>query len=150
MDENIKLSINARKNSILDSYKVTPEQKKELDDLFKEIEELGGTCKDAGDFETKLAASPLNQRYIDLFTKVATSSASDTAAKNMAAGMATSAAESAVKNAIGTAVPTTKAAVHQKAYDAARDIPVVGNAIDIGQKASYIKHLGGLFGKKKK
>ena len=31
----------------------------------------------------------------------------------------------------------------------ARGIPVLGDAIDIGQKAGYIGHLGKLFGRKK-
>ena len=42
------------------------------------------------------------------------------------------------------------AAVHQKAYDAVRDIPGLGDAIDIAEKASYAAHLGKLFKKKKK
>lgn len=42
-----------------------------------------------------------------------------------------------------------KDAVHQKAADIARGIPVLGDAIDIGQKVGYIGHLGKLFGRKK-
>ena len=150
MDKSIKLSIDARKNAILGSYKVDEKTKKEIDQLFLEMEKLGAKCKNSGEFETKLAASPLNQQYIDMFTKVATSSATETATKDLAGQMVAGAAESAVKNAIGSTVPTTRAAVHQKAYDAVRGIPVVGDAIDIGEKASYIKHLGKVFGKKNK
>lgn len=150
MDESIKISIDARKNAILGgAYEIDDATKKEVEALFVEIEKLGKESKDSGDFEAKFAASPLNQQYMDMFTKIATNSASSAATKDIAQQMVAGAAESAVRNAIGNAVPTTRAAANQKVYDAARDIPVVGDAIDIGQKASYIKHLGKVFGKKK-
>ena len=122
--------------------------RKKVEDLFSEIEKLGVECKDAGEFETKFQASPLNQKYMDLFTEIATSSAGKQAAAGVAASMATGAVEGIARNALGNVVPT-RAAVHQKAYDVARDIPGVGDAIDISQKASYAKHLAGLFKKKK-
>lgn len=53
------------------SYELTEDAKKDIDELFKRIEEFGNTCKDAMDFEAKFASSPLNQEYIDMFTKVA-------------------------------------------------------------------------------
>lgn len=67
-----------------------------------------------------------------------------TAVKGAAAG----AIESALDQAVDDVVPT-RAAVHQKFSDIARNVPVLGDAIDIGQKASYLGHLGKLFGKKK-
>jgi len=70
-------------------------------------------------------------------------------AKVAAKGAAVGAIESAADQAINNIVPT-RAAVHQKAADVVRGIPVLGDAIDIGQKASYIGHLGKLFGRKKK
>ena len=136
MNEQVKVSIDARKNAF-DSFELTDEHKKEIDKLFTEIEKLGSSCKDAGDFETKFQASPLNKQYMDMFTKIATDGAKSNAIKGAAAGMAVSAAESAVKNAIGSKVPTTRAAVHQKAYDAARDIPGVGEALDIKQHVDF-------------
>lgn len=149
MNEYIKASIDARKNAITGTYRVSEKLQKEIDELFLEIEKFGATCTDAGDFETKFAASPLNQKYIDLFTKVATSDATNAAVKDAAIGTAASTIESAAINAIGSAVPTTGAAVHQKAYDAARDIPVVGDAIEAAKNASYLGHLGKMFSKKK-
>ncbi|MBR3269745.1 hypothetical protein IKG07_00615 [Candidatus Saccharibacteria bacterium] len=140
MNDQVKISIDARKNAF-NSFELTDKRKAEIDKLFAEIEKLGNSCQDAGDFENKFAASPLNQEYMDMFTKISMDGMAEQATKN--------AAEGAIRSAIGAKVPTTKAAVHQKAYDAARDIPVVGDAIDLGQKASYIKHLGGLFKKKK-
>ena len=68
--------------------------------------------------------------------------------KKVAKEATTGALESAVDQAVNNVVPT-RAAVHQKFSDIARNVPVLGDAIDIGQKASYLGHLGKLFGKKK-
>ena len=149
------------------SFEIDAEAQGKIDALFAEIEKLGANCKDVGEFETEFAKSPLNQRYLDLFTEIATKgvakntvkgaeSKNDLAAdakkdatasvvKGAAVGVAQSAAEQALRNA----VPTTRAAVNQKAYDAARSVLGLGDAIDIAEKASYAAHLGKLFMKKK-
>lgn len=137
MDSIIKSSIDARKNAIVNAYELNDKQQKEVDGLFSEIEKLGKESKDAGDFETKFQASPLNQKYMDLFTKIATDNASNAAAKDMAKGVVAGAAESALRSAVGSTVPTTRAAVHQKAYDAARDIPGVGEVLSVKQHVDF-------------
>ena len=136
MDQYVKASIDARKNAF-SSYELNDTQKKEIDDLFVEIEKLGKTAKDAGEFEAKFQASPLNQQYMDMFTKIATDSAASATTASIATGMVAGAAESVVRDAIGAKVPTTRAAVHQKAYDAARDIPGVGEALNIKQHVDF-------------
>ena len=158
MDKYIKQSIEGRKNAIGATYEVSTEMQKKIDVLFGEIEELGGKCKDVGDFEAKFAASPLNQKYLDLFTEVATNSqAKATApkvdksgiAKMVAGGTALGVAESALDQAVNNVVPT-RAAVNQEVTDAVRKTPVIGDAMDIAEKAGYAAHLGKLFGKKRK
>ena len=158
MDEYIKQSIEGRKNAIGATYEVSTEMQKKIDALFGEIEKLGGKCKDVGDFEAKFAASPLSQKYLDLFTEVATSSQAKVVAskvdksgiaKMVATGTAVGAAESALDQAIDNVVPT-RAAVNQEVTDAVRKTPVIGDAMDIAQKAGYMAHLGKLFGKKRK
>lgn len=146
MDSTVKKSIDARRDAFK-SFEIDAGMQKKIDVLFADIEKLGKKCKkckDVGEFETEFQKSPLNQKYLDLFTEIATKGAKANAAKGAAVG----ALESAVDQAVNNVVPT-RAAVHQKASDIARDIPVVGDAIDIGQKASYLGHLGKLFGKKK-
>ena len=158
MDEYVKQSIESRKNAIFAAYNVEGELLKRVEALFAEMEKLGTSCKDVGDFEAKLAASPLNQKYLDLFTEIATNSMVKTSApktstkgigKMVAGGVVAGVAESAAEQALHKVVPT-RAAVNQKATDAVRGVPVVSDAIDIGQKASYVAHLGKLFGRKKK
>ena len=158
MDKLIKQSIDARKNAFSASYKIDAGAQKKIDTLFAEIDKLGEKCKDAGEFEAEFQKSPLNQQYLDLFTEIATKCVPKTAApivdtsdisKTIAGGVVAGALESAADDVIRKVVPT-RAAVHQKAYDEARKIPGVGDAINIAEKASYGAHLAKLFGRKKK
>ena len=156
MDKYVKQSIDARKDAIFAAYQVGDEGKKKVEKLFSEIEKFGADCKDVGDFEAKFAASPLNQKYLDLFTELATIStpAKAAAAPKVKVGgiVASNIAGGVVENAATrakNAVLPTRAAVNQTAYDAARKIPGVGDAIDIKEKAGYAMHLKGLFRKKK-
>lgn len=158
MDEYIKQSIEGRKNAIGATYEVSAEMQKKIDALFSEIEKLGAKCKDVGDFETKFAASSLNQKYLDLFTEVATNSQAKATVrkaskkevgKMVAGGTAVGAIESALDQVIDNVAPT-RAAVNQEVTDVVRKTPVLGDAMDIAQKAGYMAHLGKLFDKKKK
>ncbi len=164
MDEYIKQSIDSRKQAMFNTYEVGAGEKKKIDALFSEIEKLGRQCKDVGEFEAEFNKSPLNQQYLDLFTEVATSSKvksaivddakakstkKQTVGKMVAEGMVEGAADNALRQAKDAVLPT-RAAVHQEAHDALQKVPVVGDAMDIGQKAGYAMHLGKLFGRKKK
>ena len=151
MDEYIKNALSA-------SYTINSSQQKSIDSLFQKIEDLGNKCQDVGEFEAKFAASPLNQQYLDLFTSIATNSQAKASAPQtskskigemVAGGTALGIAESAADQAINTVLPT-RAAVHQKASDTVRNVPVLGDVVDAGQKASYMAHLGKLFHSRKK
>ena len=150
-------SIEARKKAIFDAYEVGEEEKKKIEAVFSEIEKLGESCKDVTEFEAEFSKSPLNRKYLDLFTEVATKGQAKVSApevskseamKTVAKGTVAGAAEGAVDQAINNVVPT-RAAVHQKVSDEVRSIPVVGDVVDAAEKASYLGHLGKLFGKKK-
>lgn len=143
MDQNIKTSIDARKNAITSTYTLEGELKTKFDELFKKIEELGKAAKDSADFEAKFASSPLNQEYMDLFTEIATKNTA-TGLKGVAnasgASMGEIIAEEVMDQAgdrIKQAVMPTRAQIHQKAYDQARDIPVVGEAMTIKQHVDF-------------
>ena len=157
MDKNIKQSIDARRDAFGTSFKIDARMQKKIDALFVEIEKLGGACGDVGEFEAEFAKSPLNQKYLDLFTEVASNCAPKTVApkasmgdvgKMVAAGTAVGVAESAADDALRRVAPT-RAAVNQKVTDTVRGVPVVGDAMDAAQKAGYLGHLVGLFKKKK-
>jgi len=70
MDNNVKASIDARYVAFENSYELTPDAKKDIDELFNKINEFGKTCKDCMDFEAKFAFSDLNKEYMDMFTKI--------------------------------------------------------------------------------
>ena len=72
MNEMVKMSIDGRRNAFFNAYEINDDKiADEINDLFARIEEFGATCKDATEFETTFATSPLNTEYINLFTKVA-------------------------------------------------------------------------------
>ena len=141
MDENIINSIEARKSAITDNYDLKGDLSTKFDQLFKKIEDLGKTAKDVGDFEAKFAASPLNQEYNDFFTEVATKNIS---LKNVAKSSGTSVGEMASRavmdqagSRLKQAVAPTRAQINQAAYDKARDIPGVGEAMSIKQHFDF-------------
>ena len=144
MDDQIKLSIDGRKAAFENTYELTPDAKKKIDALFKEIETLGKECKDSPDFEAKLAASPLNQKYIDLFTELAQTCKSKLAPAPESVDTGPTAGDVA-KDLIKTqadlsvdgAVQHVRGRAYRAAYDKARDIPVVGDAIDAKNKIDF-------------
>ena len=150
MDKNIEQSIKVRKDVIFSTYDVKDEKiLKKIDGLFEKISDFGKKCKDVSEFETKFAASSLNQEYMNLFTEIATNSASKQAAGQVAESMAGGVVEGMARNALGNVVPT-RASARQAVDDTLRKTPVVGDVLDISQKAGYVAHLGKLFGGRKK
>ena len=71
MNEYVKQSIESRKTAFSTVYELTDVYKKQVEELFKKIEDFGKDCSDAMDFETKFMSSPLNTEYTNLFTEVA-------------------------------------------------------------------------------
>ncbi|MBQ6510356.1 hypothetical protein IJI94_00055 [Candidatus Saccharibacteria bacterium] len=152
MDKYVKQSIDSRKDAIFNFYEVEAGGKKKIDSLFSEIEELGKKCKDVGEFETEFQKSPLNQKYLDLFTEVTTSCQPTTNAKMagakkqsigkiVAEGIVEGAADRAANDAVHAVLPT-RAAVNQKIYDEARKTPVLGDAVDVAGKVGFAAHVG--------
>lgn len=70
MDQYIKNSIDNRKKVIDEHYKIPEKVQIIYDELFRDMEELGNSCTDVSEFESKFTAGPLNQRYMDLFTQL--------------------------------------------------------------------------------
>ena len=149
MDEYIEQSIEGRKNAIGATYEVSAEMQKKIDALFEKIEKFGAKCKDVSDFESKFATDSLNQEYMNLFTEIATGAVNKRAAGQVAESMAGGVVEGMARNALGNVVPT-RASARQAVDDTLRKTPVVGDVIDISQKAGYVAHLGKLFGGRKK
>jgi hypothetical protein len=153
MDANIRQSIEVRKTAITNIYELNADLQKKFDSLFEKIEELGKTAKDVADFEDKFQKSPLNTEYMNFFTEIATSGATlksgvvdipkanmSTTAKASGTSVGTMVSESVMETAgsrIKQAVVPTRASVHQAAYDKARDLPGVGEALSVKQHVDF-------------
>ena len=145
MNDQIKLSIDGRRTAFANSYELTPEAEAKITDLFKEIEALGKSCKDSADFEAKLAASPLNQKYISLFTelaqtcksKLAPVSNTDTEPQPTKGEVAADLLKNDLEMAADGTVQHFRGRAYRTAHDKARDIPVVGDTIDLKNKIDF-------------
>ena len=71
MNEQIRLSIDAKKKAIFDYHDVKSNKTKEkIDNYFRKVEEFGKNYDDIMKFENDFAASPLMKEYTDLFTAI--------------------------------------------------------------------------------
>ena len=153
MDQYVKQSIEGRKQVFFTTYELDEAAKDKINKLFVEIEKMGAGCKDVTEFEAEFAKSPLNQKYMNLFTEIAASVPVKGVAGVDKADVAQSVVDDVADNAISQlrqSTHTTNAAINQAGRDALRRVPVLGDAIDIGEKASYVSHIAGVFRKKKK
>ena len=152
MNDLVKTSIEGRKNAIFNAYEIKEQSILEkIEDLFNRINEFGESCNDSTDFETKFASSSLNQEYINLFTQIATTCT----AKNYTTTNNTNVKsdeqyakeelESDLRYAVDEATMPIRRQVRQEVYDEVRDIPVVGDALNIKQHIDFF----GRFRKKK-
>ena len=145
MNDQVKLSVDGRKSAFENAYELTADAKKKVDALFKEIEALGASCKDAMDFEAKFAASPLNQQYISLFTEIAQTCKSKLAdipdpvlpPEQTAGDVAADLLKNDAEMALDGTVQHFRGRAYRAAHDKARDIPVVGDAIDLKNKIDF-------------
>ena len=148
MNDLIKASIEARRAALFNSYEIEDISiKNEIENLFNRIIEFGETCIDTMDFETKFASSTLNQEYIALFTKIATTckskiteSAEDDDIEIIEDEIDL---KSEMQYELKEATQPIRGQLYRKAYDEARDIPVIGDALNIKQHIDF-------FGKFKK
>lgn len=67
MDEYIKNAIDTRRDTVINYFSVPDDRKAEVEAIFTGMEKLGNSCKDVAEFEQRLAADPLNAKYMELF-----------------------------------------------------------------------------------
>ena len=146
MNEMVKNSIDARKNAIYNTYEVTNDKlKKEIDELFDKIYEYGKDMKDQTEFESKFPTSPLNQEYIDMFTKVAQSSpmVQDLKNQNNVASDVANMALDEVEMGVDSLTHPMRHKAYQAANDKIRSIPIVGDILTVKQHTDLAKSLTG-------
>lgn len=143
MNEIVKASIDGRKAAFYNAYNITDETlKNKIEDLFSRINTFGEDYSDSASFEAAFAFSPFNQEYIDLFTEVATTMAPITYESNTSEVKSDDdyikdEINSELKYQAESLTQPMRRKAYQETYDAARDIPVVGNVLDAKQKIGF-------------
>ncbi|MBR2704550.1 MAG: hypothetical protein IKE91_03680 [Clostridia bacterium] len=153
----IKSCVESRKNAIYSAYEINNEELKvKIDDLFTRIESFADGCSDATDFETKFAASELNQEYINLFTEIATlcspiihETVENPNVKSDAQYVADEVKSEMEYQMKEMTMPARRAA-REAADQELRRTPIVGDVIQAKQTLDLFGKLGGLFKKKDK
>ena len=107
----------------------TEAQKQMVDNFFKRLEEFANTCSDVTDFETKFASSPLASEYTELFQSIMTNGEEEPEEKSLGAEIRDEVVDDVTRAA--------RRQARQEAYDKARDIPVVGEALEVKQYADF-------------
>ncbi len=152
MNDVVKISIDGRKNAIFSAYDIKDQSIiDKVEDLFRRINELGETCKDSMDFESKFASSQLNQEYIQLFTEIATKCPQivrQTETKHVKSDAEYIAEDvaSEIRYQVKDATLPLRRQVHEEALKTARNTPIIGEIMEAKQYADFF----GRFKKKKK
>ena len=144
MNELVKNSIECRKTAIFSAYNIEDQSLiEEIDSLFNRINEFGKNCTDSMDFESKFANSKLNQEYIELFTKIATTcpqivrqSEPNRNIKSDAEYMADDIA-SEIRYQTRNATEPMRRQIHEETLKAARNTPVIGDILTVKQHVDF-------------
>lgn len=135
MNELLKPSIESRKNALFSSYDIKdPGNIKAIDEYFKKVEEFAKDYNDVMAFETAFASSPLQQEYSDLFVQIMNT-------ENTIDGVAPSVEveeEYTIADELNDDLErAVRRRARQDAYDKARDIPIVGEAMTAKQHFDF-------------
>ena len=145
MNEYVFMSIDARRKGFYGAYEINdPEFRARIDDMFRQMEQLGETCADGMAFETALAASPINAVYYDLCAQAAGRFPARAADMSMpeydVKGMVRDEAADLGGNIVDDLTQPARSQAYQQSESYMRSVPVVGDAMQAVQTA-------GLFGK---
>lgn len=144
MNDLVKNSIESRKQAVLNRYKIEDKELlNKIDELFSKISQFGENCIDSMDFETKFASSTLNKEYIELFTQIATSCTPiiheveerDDIKSDKEYILEDVKGE--VKYQIESATQPLRREAYQETYDKVRDIPIVGDVLNVKQHIDF-------------
>jgi len=124
MNEMVKNSVESRRTAIFSSYAITDENLfKKIEDYFNRLNEFASSYDDVMKFETDFASSPLAKEYTDLFVEISKMNNPEEKKDNVILDEI----KYDVKHRI-------RREAYQETYDKARDIPVVGEAMDLKNK----------------
>lgn len=144
MNDLVKNSIEARKTAIFNGYDIKDDTiLDKINSLFSKINDFGENCVDSTDFETKFASSELNQEYINLFTEIATKCSPKTYETTQNSDINSDGQyvlediTSEIKYQAESAIQPLRTQARQEVYDKVRDIPVVGDVLNVKQHIDF-------------
>ena len=140
MNELLKPSIESRKTALFSAYDIKdPKNLQAIDNYFKKLEEFAKDYNDVMEFENAFAASPLCKEYSDLFVQIMNT-------ENTSSGEAPvieKEEEYTVQDELKDDLERlARRKARQEAYDKARDIPVVGKAMEMKQHFDFFNRFG--------
>lgn len=135
MDDIIKASIESRKNALFSAYNIKDEGNlKTIDDYFRRLEEFAKDCKDISDFESKFMTSPLAKEYSDLFVQIMQTETDNSGNLHDVNEGTDYTVQDEIADDINRHM---RRKARQEAYDKARDIPVLGEAMTAKQHFDF-------------
>ena len=156
MEKGIEKSIQTRKQSIYDYYSILERDKEKVEKVFSDMEHLGEECKNVAEFERRLAESPINREYMDLFKilKVKKSFAAKSMAQSYKSAMADpetrrQAVKDEVKYAIDSATHPARVRANDAMMKELYNTPVVGDLITASNSLGVLGRLIGKFKNRK-
>ena len=135
MNENLKPSIESRKTALFSAYDIKDEGNlKTIEEYFKKLEEFAKDYNDVMEFETAFASSPLSKEYSDLFVQIMNTEKTTDGKAPVVDNKEEYTFQDELKDDMERAV---RRRARQDAYDKARDIPIVGEAMSVKQHFDF-------------
>ncbi len=127
MNDIIKPSIESRKQALFSAYDIKDEGNlKTIDDYFKRLEEFAKDYNDVMAFETAFASSPLCKEYSDLFVQIMNTECTTDGKAPVVDVQEEYTVQDELRDDMKRAV---RRKMRQDAYDQARDVPILGEAM---------------------
>ena len=135
MDNIVKTSVESRRNALFSAYDIKdPGNLKTIDDYFKRLEDFAKDFTDISEFEAKLLESPLSKEYSDLFVQIMNTESTIDGKPPVIQENTEYTVQDEIKDDLERRV---RRRARQDAYDAARDIPVLGDAMTAKQHFDF-------------
>ena len=131
MNDNVKMSIESRRNALFSSYDIKDSGNlKSIDDYFKKVEDFAKNYNDIMEFETAFATSPLQQEYSDLFVQIMNTECTIDGVAPVTNVEEEYIGADELRDDLERAA---RRRIRQDAYNKARDIPILGDAMTVKQ-----------------
>ena len=135
MNDIIKPSIESRKQALFSAYDIQdPGNLKTIEDYFKRLEEFAKDYNDVMAFETAFASSPLCKEYSDLFVQIMNTEKTVDGKAPVVDVQEEYTVQDEIRDDMERAV---RRRARQDAYDKARDVPILGEAMTAKQHFDF-------------